>query len=63
MDSFRAEGGVVVTDEMIDRWDEDACRGIFHGEPGLLVIRKPLEPPNAVETDNDSASCSGAGVL
>ncbi|MDF7664449.1 hypothetical protein PT282_07240 [Bifidobacterium sp. ESL0763] len=43
MKDYRAKGGVEVTDEMIDRWDRDAGNGIYHGEPGEVDVRKPLE--------------------
>lgn len=49
MANYRAKGGVEVTDEMIDRWDEDANNGIYHGEAGKLVIKKPLGRPKLCE--------------
>ena len=49
MTSYKAEGGIEVTDEMIDKWDEDANNGIFHGEPGPLEIKKPLGRPTIYE--------------
>ena len=42
---YKAEGGVDVTDDMVDRWDEDADRGVYHGVPGEVVVRKPLGRP------------------
>ena len=42
---YKAEGGVDVTDDMVDRWDEDADQGVYHGEPGDVIIRKSLGRP------------------
>lgn len=49
MANYRAKGGVEITDEMIDRWDEDAEHGIYHGTAGKLEIRKPLGRPSLYE--------------
>lgn len=49
MSGYRAKGGVEVTDEMIDRWDEDADNGVYHGTPGELIVNKPLGRPPLYE--------------
>lgn len=49
MTSYKAKGGIEVTDNMIDQWDEDANNGVFHGKPGTLVINKPLGRPPLYE--------------
>ena len=45
MANFRGEGGVDVTDEMLDKWESDAEKGIYHGKAGNLRIKKPLGRP------------------
>lgn len=41
-----------VTEEQLDAWEEDASRGIFHGEPrGEIIIGRPRianEPLRAI---------------
>ena len=32
-----AKGGIVVDDELVDRWDDDAQRGHFHGKGGKVT--------------------------
>lgn len=46
MAGYRAQGGVEVTDAMIDQWDAEADAGIYHGTPGELIINKPLGRPS-----------------
>lgn len=38
---IRAEGGHVVTNEMLDRWADDAERGHYHGTRGDIVVGRP----------------------
>ena len=45
MANYRAKGGIEITDEMINQWDEDAEQGIYHGTAGKLDIKKPLSRP------------------
>lgn len=37
-----AEEKFGITSEQIDKWEEDISKGIFHGEPGEIVIGRPL---------------------
>lgn len=49
MANFRGESGVDVTDEMLDKWESDAKKGIYHGKAGNLHIKKPLGRPPLYE--------------
>lgn len=49
MVNFRGEGGVDVTDEMLDKWESDAEKGIYHWKAGNLHIKKPLGRPPLYE--------------
>ena len=43
--SFVAKGGRVVTDDMLDKWADDADNGEFGGRPGAVV---PVAQADAV---------------
>jgi hypothetical protein len=40
MEDYKAKGGVEITNDMIDQWDEDAEKGIYHGTPGEFAVHK-----------------------
>ena len=42
-----AKGGIVVDDELVDRWDDDAQRGHFHGKGGKVTSRFSARIPTA----------------
>ncbi|MCI1984409.1 MAG: toxin-antitoxin system antitoxin subunit [Bifidobacteriaceae bacterium] len=50
------ENGVVITDEMLDKWADDAEHGIYHGTPGPLITRKQFGRPRVYDEPMVSVS-------
>lgn len=39
--AFIAEGGAEVTDDMLERWADDAEQGKYQGRPGMIFVGRP----------------------
>lgn len=53
---FKGENGEVITDEMLEKWGQDAERGIYHGTPGKLITRKQFGRPKIYDEPMVSVS-------
>ena len=40
--SEEVEKELGITNEQIERWEEDISKGILHGEPGEIIVGRPL---------------------
>lgn len=53
---YKGENGEIITDEMLEKWGQDAERGIYHGTPGKLITRKQFGRPKIYDEPMVSVS-------
>ena len=58
--SFVAKGGRVVTDDMLDKWADDADNGEFGGRPGA-VYSGPVVPVAQADVESSLTNQSNRG--
>lgn len=45
MEPLNTADGATVTDDMLERWDDDADRGVYQGTPGKVFTRRRYGRP------------------